>query len=53
MAPNKNVIKSKSFKHKTSVTGSTNYNVPERIRNSAGRAIDNPNYNANKKCKKN
>ena len=39
---NKNVIK--SFKYKTSITGNT-YNISRRIRNAAGRAIDNP-YNS-------
>ena len=34
--PNKNVINSKSF------------NVPRRIRNAASRAINNPDYSANK-----
>ena len=44
---NKNVIKSKSFKYKTSITGNT-YNVSRRILNAAGQAIDNPDYSANK-----
>ena len=44
---NKNVINSKSFKHKTSITGNT-YNIPGRIHNAAGQAINNPDYSANK-----
>ena len=41
--PNKNVINSKSFKYKTSITGST-YNVPRRITDADGNAVNNPNY---------
>ena len=44
---NKNVINSKSFKYKRSITGNT-YNVSRRIRNAAGQAINNPDYSANK-----
>ena len=44
---NKNVINSKSFHYKTSITGSA-YNVPGKIRNVTGQAIDNPDYNAYK-----
>ena len=44
---NKNVINSKSFHYKTSITGST-YNVPGKIRNVTSQAIDNPDYNAYK-----
>ena len=40
--PNKNVINSKSFKYKTSVTGST-YNVPRRITGADGNPVNNPN----------
>ena len=46
-SPNKNVINSKSFKYKTIITGST-YNVPRRTRNTAGQAINNPDYDENK-----
>ena len=49
---NKNVINSESFKHKTSITGST-YNVNERITNAEGNQVNNPDYNANKSGKKN
>ena len=48
---NKNVINSKSFKYKTSITGST-YNVNERITNAEGILINNPNYDADKSGKK-
>ena len=42
---NENVIKSKSFKYKTSITGST-YNVDARITNNAGDQINNPAYDS-------
>ena len=48
---NKNVINSKSFKYKTSITGST-YNVNERITNAEGNQVNNPNYDADKSGKK-
>ena len=48
---NKNVINSKSFKYKTSITGST-YNVNERITNAEGILINNPNCDADKSGKK-
>ena len=48
---NKNVINSKSFKYKTSITGST-YNVDARIINDAGNQVNNPAYDANKSGKK-
>ena len=41
--PNKNVINSKSFKYKTSISGST-YNVPRRITGADGNPVNNPNY---------
>ena len=40
---NKNVINSKSFKYKTSITGST-YNVPRRITGVDGNPVYYPNY---------
>ena len=46
--PNKNVINSKSFKHKTSVAGST-YNVSRRITDADGNLVNNPNYDQNKR----
>ena len=46
--PNKNVINSKSFKYKTSITGST-YNVPGRITDTDGNPVNNPNYDRNKR----
>ena len=46
--PNKNVINSKSFKYKTSITGST-YNVPRRITGANGNPVNNPNYDRNKR----
>ena len=49
--PNKNVINSKSFKYKASITGST-YNVNERITNGAGNQVNNPAHDANKSGKK-
>ena len=45
--PNKNVINSKSFKYKTSITGST-YNVPRRITDDDDNLVNNPNYDRNK-----
>ena len=47
---NKNVINSKSFKFKTSLTGST-YNVDIKITSDAGNQVNNPDYNANKSGK--
>ena len=49
--PNKNVINSKSFKYKTSVTGST-YNVDVKITNAEGNEINNPPYDASNVVKK-
>ena len=46
--PNKNVINSKSFKYKTSITGST-YNVPRRITGADGNPVNHPNYDQNKR----
>ena len=46
--PNKNVINSKSFKYKTSITGST-YNVPRRITDDDGNPANNPSYDQNKR----
>ena len=46
--PNKNIINSKSFKYKTSITGST-YNVPRRITDDVGNPVNNPNYDQNKR----
>ena len=46
--PNKNVINSRSFKDKTSITGST-YNVPRRITDDDGNPANNPNYDQNKR----
>ena len=48
---NKNVINSKSFKWKTSITEST-YNVNERITNEEGNQVNNANYDANKSGEK-
>ena len=48
--PNKNIINSKSFKYKTSITGST-YNVPRRITGADGNPVNNPNYDQNKRGK--
>ena len=47
-SPNKNVINSKSFKYKTSITGST-YNSPRKITDEDGNPANNPNYVANKR----
>ena len=49
--PNKNVINSKSFKYKTSITVST-YNVPRSITGADGNLVNNPNYDQNKRGKK-
>ena len=46
--PNKNVINSKSFKYKTSITRST-YSVPRRITGADGNPANNPNYDRNKR----
>ena len=46
--PNKSIINSKSFKYKTSITGST-YNVPRRITGADGNPANNPNYDRNKR----
>ena len=46
--PNKNVINSKSFKYKTSITVGT-YNVPRRITEADGNIANNPNYDRNKR----
>ena len=43
---NKNVINAKSFKYKTSITGST-YNVAEKITNADGNETDNAAYDTN------
>ena len=48
---NKNVISSKSFKFKTSLTGST-YHVDIKITRDAGNQVNNPDYDANKSGKK-
>ena len=45
---NKNVINSKSFKYKTSITGST-CNDPRRITDDDGNPGNNPNYDQNKR----
>ena len=44
----KNVINSRSFKYKTSITGST-YNVPRRITGADGNPVNNPDYDQNKR----
>ena len=46
--PNKNVVNSKSFKYKTSITGST-YNVSRRITDADGSLVNNFNYYQNKR----
>ena len=46
--PSKNVINSKSFKYKTSTTGST-YNVPRRIIDNPGNPANNSNCDQNKR----
>ena len=45
---NKNEINSKSFKYKTSITGST-YNVPRKLTGADGNPVNNPNYDRNKR----
>ena len=45
--PNKNVVDSKSFKYKTSITGNT-YSVTRRIIDDDGNPANNPDYVANK-----
>ena len=45
---NSNVINSKNFKYKTSITGSTYY-VPRRIADAYGNSTNNPNYDQNKR----
>ena len=45
--PNKNVINSKLFKYKKSITGST-YNVPKRITGADSNPANNHNYDQNK-----
>ena len=47
----KNVINSKSFKYKTSITGST-YNVNEIIANAEGNQVNNASYDTDKSDKK-
>ena len=47
-SPNRNVIKSKSFKYKTSITGST-CNVPKRITGADDSPVNNSNYDRNKR----
>ena len=49
--PNKNLINSKPFKYKTSITGST-YNVPRRMTDADGNLVNNPNYDRNKEVQK-
>ena len=44
----KSVINSKSFKYKTSITGST-YNVPRKVTGADGSPVNNPNYDQNKR----
>ena len=46
--PSKDVINSKSFKYKVSITEST-YNFPRRITDEDGNPANNPNYEANKR----
>ena len=45
---NKNVINSKYFKYKTSITGST-HNIPRRVTGADGNLVNNPNYDRNKR----
>ena len=45
---NINVINSKSFKYKTSITGST-YTFPRRMTGTDGNPVNNPNYDRNKR----
>ena len=47
-SPNKNLINSKSFKYKTTITGST-YNVPRRITDADGNLVNSHNYDRNKR----
>ena len=47
-SPNKNVVNSKSFKYKTSITGST-YNVPRRITDGDSNPANNPSYDQTKR----
>ena len=47
-SPNKNVINSKPFKYKTSITRST-YNVLRRITGADGNPANNPNYDQRKR----
>ena len=49
--PNKNVINLKSFKYNTSITEST-YNVPRRIAGVDGNPVNDPNYDQNKRGRK-
>ena len=46
--PNKNIINSKSFKYKTSITEST-YNVPRRIADEDGNTANNLDYDQRKR----
>ena len=46
--PNKNVINSKYFKYKASITGST-YNFPKRITGAHSNPVNHPNYDRNKR----
>ena len=46
--PNKNVINSKSFNYKASITGST-YNVPRTITSADCHPVNNPNHDRNKR----
>ena len=48
--PIKNVINSKSFKYKTSITGSTD-SVSRKVTNADGNPANNPNYGQNKGLK--
>ena len=45
---NKNVINSKSFKYKTSITGIT-YDIAEKIFSGGGNPVPNPAYDDNKR----
>ena len=45
--PNKYVVDSKSFEHKTNITGST-YDVARKITDADGNVADNPDYDQNK-----
>ena len=46
--PNKNVINSRSFKYKASITGRT-YNVARRVRDEDGNLEDIPDYDQSKR----